>query len=280
VNYSCLSCRAKYVIPDSRVAAAGLEGLRVRCSRCRAIMAVTTSMGATRRPAAPKQAAPTTPMTTGVMANPFAAMALPMSMAADGSHGSQVLATSRDVTGVFVSSSSEPVPALGAQHFFAAIAGRSRGPYTAKELVMLADKGRIRAGTLVWRPGASGWKPLKQVTDFDVSWLRDAVSRRKQREQEAEDIALKRRGISPIRLERHSSSRRPLLPALPADAWDSALHDAPSAIPQLVGGAVSSQFEWRAPTPTGAEPRSRALRLALAVGVAVALGLTLAALFR
>ncbi len=277
MNYSCLSCRAKYVIPDSRVAAAGLEGLRVRCSRCRAIMAVTTSMAATGRPAAPKQAAPTTSMTTGVMTNPFAAVALPMSMAAD---GPQRGVTSRDVTGVFLSSSSEPATPLGAQHFFAAIAGRSRGPYTAKELVMLADKGRIRAGTLVWRPGASGWKPLKQVTDFDVSWLRDAVSRRKQREQEAEDMALKRRGISPIRLERHSSTRRPLLPAMPDDAWDSALHDAPSAIPQLVGGMVSSQFEWRAPTPTGAEPRSRALRLALAVFVAVALGLTLAALFR
>jgi len=293
VNYSCLSCRAKYVIPDSRVEAAGPEGLRVRCSKCRAIMAVTTSMASTASTSKPLPARavalPTTPVSTGVMMNPFAAAALPAAMAqmsADGHHGG---ASSRAITGIFMPLLSSAVPDKleGTVHFYAAIAGRSRGPYTAKELVMLAEKGKVRAGTLVWRPGASGWKPLKQITEFDVAWLKDAVSRRKQREQEAEDIGLKRRGINPVRLQRHSSRGRPLMPALPDDAafdggfdaWDSALHDAPSAIPQLVGSEVSSRFEWRAPTPPGAESRGRARRLGLAVAVVIAAGLTLGSFF-
>ncbi len=292
MNYSCLSCRAKYVIPDSRVEAAGPEGLRVRCSKCRAIMAVTTSMAAGARPLPVRAVAvPTTPVSTGVMMNPFAASALPSSMAmsADGQHGP---GSSRAITGIFMPllTSAPPDKLEGTVHFYAAIAGRSRGPYTAKELVMLAEKGKVRAGTLVWRPGASGWKPLKQITEFDVAWLKDAVSRRKQREQEAEDMGLKRRGISPIRLQRHSSLGRSM-PALPDDAafdggfdagfnaWDSALHDAPSAIPQLVGSEVSSRFEWRAPTPRGAETSRRAGRLAIAVAVVIAVGLTVGSFF-
>ena len=291
MNYSCLSCRAKYVIPDSRVEAAGPDGLRVRCSKCRAIMAVTTSMAAGARPLPVRAVAvPTTPVSTGVMMNPFAASALPSSMAisADG-HGA---GPSRAITGIFIPllTSAAPDKLEGTLHFYAAIAGRSRGPYTAKELLMLAEKGKVRAGTLVWRPGATGWKPLKQITEFDVAWLKDAVSRRKQREQEAEDMGLKRRGISPIRLQRHSSRGRSM-PALPEDAdfdggfdgdfnaWDSALHDAPSAIPQLVGSEVSSRFEWRAPTPGGAETRTRAARLVVAVAVVIALGLTVGSFF-
>ena len=41
MNYGCLSCGAEYSIPDTRVQKAGVDGLRVRCSRCRAIMAVS-----------------------------------------------------------------------------------------------------------------------------------------------------------------------------------------------------------------------------------------------
>lgn len=261
MQYRCLSCHARYAIPDERVSAAGPDGLRVRCSKCRAIMAVT----ATALPqASARVAAPTTSLTTGVMANPFAGVALPESMAAgDGAE--------RGVTGVFLSLlSSAESAGEGTAHFWAAIEGRSRGPFTARDLVMLAEKGRVRAGTLLWKPGASAWKPLKEITEFDVAWLRDAVARRKVREQEAATAALAQRGIAPIRIERQTVG--PTLPPLPADAWESALHDAPSAIPQLVAGERTGAFEWRAPTVSRRTRRARTWRVIVAgviVGLAV-----------
>lgn len=238
MNYRCLSCRAKYAIPDARVAAAGADGLRVRCSRCRAIMAVTAPM--TSSIDLPMRGeASTMPMSTGVFQNPFAQVALPSSLGVGGGE-----AGSREVTGVFLPLlSSVEAPKEGSAHFWAAVGGRPRGPFTSKELIVLADKGKVRAGTLVWRPGTSGWQPLKDVTEFDVSWLRDAVVRRKQREQQAEQDAFARRGIQPIRIERHTVRGMPPIPA----AWDIALDDAPSALPQLVGGELTGSFEWRAP---------------------------------
>src|SRR4051812_23096849 len=43
VKFGCLSCGAKYSVPDGRLEAAGAAGLRIRCSRCRAIMVVAES---------------------------------------------------------------------------------------------------------------------------------------------------------------------------------------------------------------------------------------------
>src|SRR5581483_10804150 len=43
-----MSCGAKYSVPDGRLDAAGPQGLRIRCSRCRAIMVVSGSSDAPR----------------------------------------------------------------------------------------------------------------------------------------------------------------------------------------------------------------------------------------
>lgn len=267
MHYRCLSCHAKYAIPDERVSAAGPDGLRVRCSKCRAIMAVTAT---TTSPVTTRAAAPTTALTTGVMLNPFADVALPEAagVVAGGGGGQGA----RQVTGVFLPLlSSAEAAHEGTAHFWAAIAGRSRGPFTARELVMLAEKGRVRAGTLLWRPGASNWKPLKEITEFDIAWLRDAVARRKRREGEAAAAALAQRGIAPIRIERQTVRATP---PLPADAWENALSDAPSAIPQLVGGEATGSFEWRAPTLSG---RARRRRTGRVIAAGVVAGLVVAA---
>ena len=228
VNYSCLSCRAKYVIPDRRVSAAGADGLRVRCSRCRAIMAVHL---ATTEAVFGEAGGATTAMTTGVMRNPFSALAMP-----DGDRLAE-RGASRDVTGIFLPMlATLDVPEQHKEHsnrlFFAAIDGRSRGAFTAREMVMLAEKGKVRANTLMWRSGASGWKPLRSVTEFDVGWLQDAVRRRKRREQEAEKVTLQKHGITPILLERRTirvASGPTGAPQLPDDGWD--LDDGPAQLP-------------------------------------------------
>ena len=295
MNYSCLSCAAKYSIPDARLAAAGGDGLRIRCSRCRAIMAVTTAGGRMTTSRNPRSTnafdafgpAPeaTTPVITGVIKDPFANIPAP-------SLQGGLSTTSREVTGVFMpllmAAESDASPArspstsehvggsplseqLSKEHrYFAAIEGRSRGPYTPKELVMLADKGKIRGNTLLWRPGASGWVALRRVTEYDVGYLKDAVYRRKRREQEAAAAAMAKRGIVPIHLERQVHGRRQA-PQIPADAWDTALDDSPA----LSGWpAEASSSALRAPTTSRKAERRfpwRVASLAAVLGLVVAM---------
>lgn len=284
MNYACLSCGAKYSIPDTRVQKAGADGLRVRCSRCRAIMAVSTSMAREHRSdnsmprsdvfartggVSPNQ--PTSALVTGVMKNPFADLAAPAQFSSSGGLQSTG-GVSREVTGIFMgmlssvegdAAPSSSSKASRSEVFYAAIEGRARGPFTSKEMLMLAEKGKVRAGTLLWKPGASGWKPLKHVVDFDVAFLLDAVRTRKRREREAEILAERKLGITPVRLERQTV--RPLkpstgnAPALPFDAFfDDA--DAGNVLSVADAGAeITSPALWqhRGPAPTK-KPRVRA----------------------
>ena len=117
---------------------------------------------------------------------------------------------------------------------------------------MLAQKGKIRASTLVWKPGCSGWKPLKHVVDFDVAILLDAVRARKRREREAEGLAQRRLGISPVRLERQTVRPREA-PALPFDALLD--FDDATAVPQVgPQHEISQPFLWRAPSSPSSSP--------------------------
>ncbi len=309
MNYGCMSCGAKYAIPDARLRTAGVDGLRIRCSRCRAIMAVSSTMA--HLAPAPKAVAsgpsqrlkhqhdarapgvsadaPSMALVTGVIKNPFADFATP-----DARAGHE--ATARDVTGVFLplmasvgaaALSSPSAPArptrsrLDPPSFYAAIDGRARGPYAAAEMLILAQKGKIRASTLVWKPGCGGWKPLKHIADFDVSLFLDAVHTRKRRERDAEAMAERRLGIVPVRIERHTvgSVGGVQAPALPIDAFD---FDDATAVPTIgPGNEVSSPFLWRAPHPSGGPvrwPRERHWWAAAVVVVVVAALVTAAAL--
>lgn len=271
MNYGCMSCGAKYSIPDARLQKAGADGLRVRCSRCRAIMAVSSTMATattSKTKTKPKDDvfartggvsphAPSTALVTGVVRNPFADFATPdaASGAMAAGHGQQAI--SRNVTGIFMpmiaslDDDAAPVRTTtkASNSFYAAIEGRARGPYTSAEMLMLAHKGKIRASTLVWKPGCGGWKGLRHVVDFDVSFLLDAVRTRKRREREAESLAQRRLGIAPVRIERQTvrpTSGRRQAPALPFDAAFD--FDDATALPQVgPHNELSSPFLWRAP---------------------------------
>jgi predicted Zn finger-like uncharacterized protein len=306
VNYGCMSCGAKYSIPDARLQKAGVDGLRVRCSRCRAIMAVSSTMAgstsaakagaasssssssSTAKKSKPRDDvfsrtggvpanAPSTALVTGVIKNPFANFATPD--AGGGGAGGQQQEIGRDVTGIFLpmmanvddapslkparSAPANSARAKKSDVFYAAIEGRARGPYAAAEMLMLAQKGKIRASTLVWKPGCSGWKPLKHVVDFDVALLLDAVRTRKRREREAEALAERRLGIVPVRIERQTVRPREM-PALPFDAAFD--FDDATAVPTLVPSPagrwpaqeVSSPFLWRAPAAAPSSPSRHA----------------------
>lgn len=205
------------------------------------------------------------------MQNPFAHFATPDAIFA-GLAGQPEI--SRGVTGIFMplmasvagsgAATASRASTNKAEVFYAAIEGKARGPYSAAETLMLAHKGKIRASTLVWKPGCGGWKPLKRVVDFDVRVLLDAAHTCKRRERAAEELAQRRLGIVPVRLERQtvrSVGQRPraMPPPLPFDAIFEV--DDVNALPQLgEGSEVSSPFLWRATSA----PSSRATDVVLA----------------
>lgn len=285
-----MSCGAKYAIPDERVSRAGASGLRVRCTRCRAIMGVSspvppnssgtssstsssTSSGASPKTTKPKRARDVDdgahrPLTTGVWKNPFADVAAPATLAASGElqHAAGV---SREVTGIFAgilaNAEAPDLPSVssnaGARKrvWFCAIDGRARGPYSADEMLALAQKGKVRPSSLIWRPGAQGWKPLRDVDAFDVAWLLDAARQRRAAEQRAEQDLLRRRGIVPVRLERRTVRTSSTTAKTSTTAHEGALaaatfdvDDGPGALP-VVGAftdgddAGGHPFVWRAP---------------------------------
>jgi hypothetical protein len=269
-----MTCGAKYAIPDARVARAGDSGLRVRCTRCRSIMAVPAASAAAT-PAAAERAtssfggsgvgsadgtdASRVALATGVWKDPFAAVAAPATIGASGELQGAAGVT-REVTGVMagllanlappaspVSTASQPSPARP-RVWFCAIDGRARGPYSADEMLALAHKGKVRTSTLVWRPGASGWKPLRSVDAFDVAWLLDAARQRRDAEQRAEQDMLRRRGIVPVRLE-----RRTVRAATARDVAGPVATPTATTIGTPIGTPTATPIGTPTATPIGAE---------------------------
>lgn len=299
MRFACMSCGAKYSVPDGRLEAAGAGGLRVRCSRCRAIMVVSQSQGAMfadaetqlgsafaaasartlraanedddtkkeRRPAHLRQAG------GGALGQELAAIsqdvAIPAALSASGVYRPMPGVT-RDVTGLFFSDletlKREGKP-VASRVWYAAIGNRPRGPYSASEVISLAQKGKVREGTLVWRPGFATWKRVKDGdagTAEDLSWLRNIVSARLRREREAEERA-RARGIASLNLTRTSSGpvssvhgsavwSVPDMPPLPADddaapPEVSSSGSAPRPLPPMLAqtdGERLVPFQWRA----------------------------------
>jgi hypothetical protein len=240
-----MSCGAKYSVPDGRLENAGADGLRVRCTRCRAIMVVSESqrflfektpdpsreMFAARadddedtRPSLPRRRRNTGAPSAAVSASMHGLAVgddpqMPAALSASGVYR-PLEGVQRNVTG-FYFPEIEELKRHGKQTssriWYAAIDGsdgrgaRPRGPFSASEMVELAHKGKVRDATLVWRPGFGGWKRVKHGeagTSEDLSWLKNVVTQRKVREREAEREAEKR-GIKPVQLSRTSQGPRP-----------------------------------------------------------------------
>lgn len=297
MRFVCMSCGAKYSVPDGRLDAAGPAGLRVRCSRCRAIMVVSQAQGAlfnsaangavssaahghdglfgasgarltaanededTRKEVRAVRAGHSRASSSGGgLAQQLSSqpdVAVPAALSASGVFRPMPGVT-RDVTGLFFSDldtlKREGKP-VASRVWYAAIGNRPRGPFSASELISLAQKGKVRDGTLVWRPGFASWKRVKDGwagDSEDLSWLRNVVSARIKRERDAEARA-RARGIASLNVTRTSLGPRPSrhgsavwsmpdMPPLPADD-----DDAPVALaPPRERGERLVPFQWRA----------------------------------
>lgn len=283
MRFACLSCGAKYSVPDGRLQAAGIGGLRVRCSRCRAIMVVSESQRAVFSGAITEG-----PDVLALRGAPFASndaddtkkelravrrrgapadaglaqeraserdVDIPAALSASGVYRPMPGVT-RDVTGLFFSDldtlKREGKP-VASRVWYAAISNRPRGPFSASEMISLAQKGKVRESTLVWRPGFGTWK---QVRDGyaggaeDLSWLRNIISARLRREQDAE-LRARTHGIATLNVTRTSSGPRPThgsaiwsvpeMPPLPPDDDEQG-----TAAPPRSPVDRPVPFEWRA----------------------------------
>jgi predicted Zn finger-like uncharacterized protein len=235
MKFACMSCSAKYAVPDERVEGAGSAGLRIRCSRCRAIMVVSSSHASLapdtdddtkelRRPRAHRPSEVSAELLSSTEG------AVPAQLSASGVFR-PLPGVQREVTGFFLPELDE----LRGAHqrlFYAAIEGRPRGPFTAQELITLAERGKVRDSTAVWRPGFAGWTRVKNGkadTAEDLTWLREVVVARRMREQEVEAQRLAQvRGMPSVALVRTRSRRAAetpstipgMPPPLPEDADD------------------------------------------------------------
>lgn len=215
MKYACNTCGARYAIPDSRVVAAGEQGLRVRCSRCRAIMAVCLSDRGEvvhdddiTQPLGVRHKKLRAPMSDPAM------QVLPTEVgmaAADAGPAPAALSRSgvyRPLPGVSRGVTGLHMPTVGAampgRDWYAAFGGRARGPYSRTELELLAEQGRVRSSTLVWRPGFEAWRRVRgegKPHDRDLDWLRGIVDARKRRERAASDRAAREHGIHRLHLD-------------------------------------------------------------------------------
>lgn len=205
----------------------------------------------------------------------------------------------RNVTGFFFPELEE-LKKLGQQTssrlWYVAIGDRPRGPFAAAEVISLAEKGKVRDSTLVWRPGFGSWKRVKSGvagSAEDLSWLHNVVQQRKVREREAQLEAERRLGIRPVHLSRSSAGRGGpryqggdgMPPPLPPMALDEAFADEPYGVlplsqlledrpaPLQSGAFTPGTFEWRAATPSTRGVRHTLGPLVAALAGAVVVGM-------
>ncbi len=291
MKFACMTCGAKYSVPDGRLEDAGPQGLRIRCSRCRAIMVVSESQRLLT-PTPPRadippdeeeetrkelrhrsrRGGPPTISTDSLQRETSPQVhddGMPAALSASGVYR-PLPGVQRQVTGLFFPELDElqaEGKLVSSRVWYAAVDSRPRGPFSASEMVSLAEQGKIRESTLVWRPGFSTWKQVRHADDGgreDLGWLRKIVKARKLRERDAQRRAEALHGIKPVSLTRTSSGGRrtdgsSVAPGMPPPLPEDAVDD----IQPL---AQSSGFHWRAQEHPAAGVR-RQTRLLWALGV-------------
>lgn len=309
MKFHCKSCGQGHLIPDETVLAAGDRGLRVRCSRCRAIMAVDEKLaqmsGDDTAPDLPVLKRKRRVAVAGGAHVEFTDIGrldeeeVPIPAVLRQGRIEPIHGVAREVTGVHFQQprrreKKKATPQAGGDRvWFAAIGGKPRGPYNELELRVLAEQGRLRGRTRVWCPAYTGWMRVRSRDEEapGLDWLREVVVERKRAERRATDRAREELGIRTLTLDNRDVPAVP--PPLPADA-DADLRAGPLGpelttdptdlvfgAPQLQGGAVfatlSSRPDWTPSQLNDLYPHRQKVRLAVAsalwLGVCALLGL-------
>jgi hypothetical protein len=127
---------------------------------------------------------------------------------------------SRHVTGIFQAMIEDAGGALVAPQrtWYAAIGGTTRGPFTVAEMVLIAQRGKLRRSSLVWRAGMAAWLPLHQLPTDAAPGVLQAATERKQRELAAQRKTRDDQNIPTLSMQRVvMSTDGQVVPPLPAD---------------------------------------------------------------
>jgi hypothetical protein len=151
---------------------------------------------------------------------------------------------SRHVTGVFqmmLEQARDEAP-TAVHLWYAAIGGRTRGPFSPAEMVMLARRGKLRRTSLLWRAGMESWSALEQVDNAETPGLLAAVHERRAREEAAQKTA-QAHGIPQLSLQRMTVPSTGSVPPLPADSLPPVSHDdgAMAALEPIAGPLARDQ---------------------------------------
>lgn len=233
VKYSCNSCGKRYSIPQERVTAAGPEGLRIRCSRCRAIMAIADGDGeATGDWSRDEVTEPQRLRSKPTVLSPEAVHMVTDDLLPD-APGPEPAARSesgvyrplpgveREVTGMHLIAADDAEQ----REWYAAFGGRARGPFSREEMKLLARKGRIAGSTLVWKPGFGAWHRVQEHNhsgEHDLLWLRSLLETRRRRERKGALSAEAAAGITRMRMRKGEFLEpRKTPPPIPGDAVEA-----------------------------------------------------------
>ncbi len=82
--------------------------------------------------------------------------------------------------------------------WYASIENEAKGPFTEDEVLLLAEMGRVRGSTYMWRPGFSEWLPIRtgQKEHGMLEPFRQTVIQRKIYEQSLAERAAQKAGIN------------------------------------------------------------------------------------
>lgn len=166
---SCASCGTQYTVADERLQSlSSTRSVKVRCQNCHTPIVVTA-----RGSVAPV-----------AMTSSHAAFSQDSGSWSGARTPAQIQHAKRNVTGMhFTYQQREPLA-----QWYAVIGGRARGPFTPMEMLLLAEKGKVREGTHMWKQGLSTWhKSSDEVWNQDdhMKRVRKTIADRKMREHEA-----------------------------------------------------------------------------------------------
>jgi predicted Zn finger-like uncharacterized protein len=171
MKFLCDNCKAKYQIPDERVAG---KTVRMKCRKCGhqiEVRAEVTETSVSTAPpksgSAPPAPAIARPAPLGVAA-PKPRAAAPAAPAASGNTGALAGAFQRALT----DKKPDPPSALDlldlslSEEWYAAIGGVAVGPIRVAELRRKAAAGALTEDSLVWQEGLEEWRAVRSIPEL------------------------------------------------------------------------------------------------------------------
>ncbi len=200
----CPKCKTRHNVASHQIHSAGSAGVTLKCQGCGASIrarASKTSSSRLKQSFANSSAAQRLmPALTDI--HHFDHMSeLPAFLSPSGTFKPRPEVEQR-ITGLHMHAADDSVGRV----WFAAINGKTKGPYTEDEVLLLAEVGKLRGRSLLWKPGFKKWIRVRnpEGDSSELDWVRKAVLQRKQLEVQSFEEARKTLGVKAMILNREA----------------------------------------------------------------------------